>query len=303
MSIFLRAATVIILGALLSACGGGSSTAQSHGVIHLSATPANAAETINGTAVPTTLLDAVAKGRGLDLHVPEQRQKALAEVSQYVLLAQQAKKLNLLQQPDLAAMVEAARLQGVANAALLAYGRSHPISDAMVAKDYADQVKEVGDKTYRFTQLLFADKATADKAAAELVAGKSYSDVFDAYRSKARDAQSYPEVFPKQLPPPLALALTSLKPGQATKVPVKSKLGWHLLHLEGVNPFHAPPLAKVKDQVRSNLEKRQVAAYIESLKTNAKISVSQPAHAISVAAQSSNLRKAPGRIVNQSTPA
>lgn len=305
MSILLRAAAIIMLGASLGACGvGSSSAAHDNGVIHLSSDAAHAVEKINGIAVPKSLLEAVAKGRGLDLSVPAQRQKALDELSQYVLLAQQAKKLNLQQQPDLAALIEAARLQGVANAALLAYSRSHPVSDAMVAKDYADQIKEVGDKTYRFTQLMFADKATADKAAAELTAGKPFSEVYDAFRSKARDAQSYPEVFPKQLPPPLAAALTALKPGQATKVPIESKLGWHLLHLDGINPFHAPPLDKVKDQVRNNLEKKQVAAYVQSLKSQAKISISQPAQAVSVTPQeSSGMRRAPGRVVNQQTPA
>lgn len=305
MSILLRAAALIILGASLGACGtGSSSAAQGNGVIHLSANSANTVETINGTAVPKTLLEAVANGRGLDLKVPEQRQKAMDELSQYVLLAQQAKTLNLQQQPDLAAMVEAARLQGVANAALMAYSRSHPVSDAMVANDYAEQIKQVGDKTYRFTQLMFTDKATADEAAAELVAGKPFSDVYNAFRTKASDAQSYPEVFPKQLPPPLAAALTALKPGQATKVPVKTKLGWHLLALDGINPFNAPPLDKVKDQVRSNLQKKQVALYVESLKTSAKISVSQPAQVISVAPrESSGMIKAPGRMVNQKAPA
>ncbi|HET6632856.1 MAG TPA: peptidyl-prolyl cis-trans isomerase [Rhodanobacteraceae bacterium] len=301
MSIFPRVLIVAVLAATLAACAASSGSDK---VIQLPDAQGNAAETVNGIAVPQTLLDAIAKGRGLDMQLPQQRQAALDEAAQYVLLAQQAKKLRLQQQPDLAAMIEAARLRGVANATLLAYTRSHPVTDAMVAEDYANQVKEVGDKTYRFSQLLFADKATADKAAAELEAGTPFSKVFDEYSDKARDARAYPNVFPKQLPPPLAEALTSLKPGEATMQPVQTKLGWHLLHLDGVNPFHPPALDAVRDQVRSNLEKKQVAAYIDSLKAKATITAASPARPLSASAprQPQGMRKTRGPVAKQAAP-
>jgi parvulin-like peptidyl-prolyl isomerase len=128
---------------------------------------------------------------------------------------------------------------------------------------------------------MFADQATADKAAAELRTGKPFPKVFDAYRAKARDAQSYPGVFPKQLPPELAQALAALAPGQATKAPVKTSLGWHLLYLESVDPFEPPSLDKVKDRIRDALEQKQAQAYLDSLKQSASITLVAPANAAS----------------------
>lgn len=279
MNMRFRTLGALGLTGLLAACGSGSSgkgDSDANKVIHLQGNGDTAA-TVNGTPIPESLLDAVAKARGLDPDEPEQRSKALNELTQYVLLAQQADKLKIKQQPDLAAMAEAARLQGMAGAVLQAYSLSHPVTDKMVADDYARQAREAGNVTYRFTQLLFDSKAQADKAAAELSSGKSFQDVYDEWNSKVRDAQQYSGVFPRQLPDQLASALTSLKPGQTTPEPIQSKLGWHLLHLDGTDKFDAPPLSKVEDQVRRGMVEKQAKAWVESLKSQAKISVSSTA--------------------------
>ena len=276
MNTFLRTATLLVATAVLAACGAGSSDqGRDTSVVQLSGNGSVAA-TINGVKVPEPLLDAVAKVRGLDISVPEQREKAMDDLSQYVLLAEQAPKLKVRQQADLAASMEVARLQGVANAVLLAYNRNHPVTDDMVAEDYARQIKEAGDKTYRFTQLLFEDEAEADKVAAELAAGKSFTVVYDEWSSNARDAQSFSEVFPRQLPPQMAAVLTTLKPGESTKTPILTNLGWHLLHLDGVDPFQPPPLDQVRDKVRSGMEQKQVQAWLGSLKSEAKIIIEKP---------------------------
>lgn len=279
MNMRFRALGALGLMGLLAGCGAGSSAngdANANKVIHLQGNGDTAA-TVNGTRIPEALLDAVAKARGLDPDQPEQRSKALNELTQYVLLAQQADKLKVDQQPDLAAMAEAARLQGMAGAVLQAYSLAHPVTDKMVADDYARQASEAGSVTYRFTQLLFDSKAQADKAAGELSSGKSFQSVYDEWNSKVRDAQQYSGVFPRQLPDQLATALTSLKPGQTTPKPIQSKLGWHLLHLDGTDKFNAPPLASVEDQVRRGMVEKQAKAWVESLKSEAKISVSSTA--------------------------
>lgn len=278
MNIRFRAMAVMAVMALLAGCGAGSSSADGNAdkLINLEGS-SDAIVTVNDTRVPEALLDAVAKKRGLDVADPAQRSQALDELTQYVLLAQQAKRLKVSEQPDLAAMAETERLKGVASAVLLAYDRAHPVSDEMVAEDYARQTKEAGNTTYRFTQLLFDSEAQADKAAAELVSGKSFQDVYGEWSSKVRDAQQYDGVFPRQLPIPLAKALTSLKEGETTPNPVQSTLGWHLLHLDGTDPFTAPTLAQVEEQVRRGMQEKQAKAWVKTLKDNAKISVSSTA--------------------------
>ena len=298
MNIRFRALAAMAMMALLASCGSGTSTGDGGDggkVIHLEGN-GDVAATVNGAQIPEVLLDAVANGRGLDPNDPDQRKQALNELTQYVLLAQQADRLKVGEQPDLAAMAEAARLQGLAAAVLQAYNRAHPVTEKMVADDYARQTKEAGNTTYRFTQLLFDSKSNADKAAAELAAGKSFKDVYDEWSSKVRDAQQYSGVFPRQLPAPLATALTSLKQDGTTPSPVQSQLGWHLLHLDGTDAFKAPPLSKVEDQVRRGMQEKQAKAWVNSLKDDASISVSAKSQKLNAA----NLEPPPEKTATRS---
>lgn len=282
MNMRIRALILAGLAATLAACGAGSGDqvdATKGSVIHL-ASDGVAVATVNGTAIPESLLDAFARSHGLDVKQPEQRKEAIDNLVQYVLVAQQADKLKMRQQPDLAAMAEAARLQGVANAVLAAYDRAHPVTDQMVADDYARQAAEAGNVTYRFTQLLFNNKADADQAAAELAGGKAFQDVYDEWHDKVVDAQQYSGVFPRQLPDPLGQALTSLKPDDTTPRPIQTKLGWHLLHLDGTDDFKAPPLEQVEDKVRRGMQEKQAKAWVESLKSDARITVTPQAQTV-----------------------
>ncbi len=262
---------LLVVALLLAACQSGTSTEPAKRIVQLD-TAGPVAATVNGVAIPRSLVVAVAQRRGLDAADPTQYKQALDELTNTVLLAQSADKLKVYQQADLAAQVEAARLQGLAAAVLEAYRRAHPITDEMVASDYAEQVEEAGDKTYRFTQLLFQKKLDAIRVALELKNGASFKDVYAEWKDKAADAQSYSKVFPQQLPAPLAEALVQLQPG-GTSAPLQSRLGWHLLHLDGIDDFKAPPLDQVRETVRRGMEREQSDVWLKTLKDAASIEV------------------------------
>lgn len=268
----MRVAAVLLAATVLGACSNPSTDQQAAGVIHFQGT-GEVAAAVNGEQLPEALVAAVAHGRGLDPTKPKQRQQAVKELVGYVLLAQQADNLKVQQQQDLAAMVEVARLQSLANVVVLAYREAHPITDKMVADDYARQVQQVGSRTYNFTQLLFRDKADAEKAAAQLAAGQSFQQVYQAWQGKVLDGQRYTRVFPRQLPDALTKALTALQPGETTPQPVHSDLGWHLLHLDSTHHFDAPPLAQVKERVRRGMQDKQARAWVDSLRKKAGIDI------------------------------
>lgn len=63
-------------------------------------------ETVNGQAVPQVLLDLLAKERNLDLAQPEQRARAVLELTDYILLEQAAKAGDYSKDPKFSAEVE-----------------------------------------------------------------------------------------------------------------------------------------------------------------------------------------------------
>lgn len=244
-----RAIPLLVLVALAGCSGAG----QAPVIQYVAAEPALR---VNDQPVPSALLDEVARGRGLDLADAEQRQRAIKELSDYVLLANYARKQGMEGDPQFGATVEAQRLQGVANATMAFYARAHPISEQQLKAEYDTQVAKAGSDAYDFSQLLFDNEAEALKAGEELLAGAEWATVYAQWQGKAKQAREFKDVRLVQLPAPeLAEALKALKAGEATKVPVKSSYGWHLLYLAATKPVTPPAF----DAVRAELQKRMIA--------------------------------------------
>ena len=252
------------------------------------------AETVNGTPVPQALLEAVARARELDLAKPEQRAQALTLLTDYVLLSQAARQGNFFAEEKFRADVEAARIQGVANATLGLLQQQAPITDPVVRAEYESQVAQAGKFEYDFTQLLFDKADDALKVTAEIDAGKPFNAVYDAWRGKAKQAKAFSRVRQDQVPPELAKALAGLKNGETSRVPVKTDFGWHVVHLSIANPFTPPPFDQVKDSVRQGLLLRVGRERLQKLKEQAKVEYPPGARAPVVPAKSDAVNTAAG---------
>jgi peptidyl-prolyl cis-trans isomerase C len=264
----MRTFSLVVL-TLLAGCssgGGGVDTRPLQGDIS-----GPLAETVNGTPVPQELLEAVARARDLDLAKPQEREQALKLLTDYVLLAQAAQRDNFFAAAPFRADVEAARLQGLGNAALVQLQRQSPITDALVRSEYDAQIERSGKFEYDFAQLLFDNEGDASKAEQEIAGGKAFNEVYDAWRDKAKQAKTFNRVRQDQLPPELAKALADLKAGETTKTAVKTEWGWHVVHATAVNPFVAPPFDQVKDSVRQALVLQIGRERLQKLKEQAKI--------------------------------
>ena len=104
---------------------------------------------------------------------------------------------------------------------------------------------------YDFTQIVFRDEADANKAAAEIAGGQGVRQGRSkrTRRTRCRRARST-HVRAAQMPEPLAKALEAMKPGEVSKAPVQTPLGWHVVHLDAIAPHTPPPFEQVKESLR-----------------------------------------------------
>jgi parvulin-like peptidyl-prolyl isomerase len=254
----------------LTVVAGCSSSAHDERIVQLPAGEA-AVETVNGAPIPQSLLDAIAQQHKLDIGQPAQRDKALTLATDMVLLAQAAKRENFAADATFRAQVEASRLQGMASAAMVQFEQRTPISDSMLKAEYDNQVAQAGKVAYDFGQLLFDNEADALKAEGEIVSGKPFSDVFDAWHGKAKQARVFTRVRVDQVPPELAKALAALHNGESTKVPVKTEYGWHVVHLDIANPYTPPAFDQVKEGIRRSLLLKIGRERLDKLRQQARI--------------------------------
>jgi len=229
------------------------------------------AETVNGTPVPQALLETLARGHNLHLDKPDQREQALKLAMDLVLMAQAAQRENFFADPQFQADVEAVRLKGVADATIGAFEKQTPIGEDVLKAQYDTEIGQAGKFEYDFGQLLFADEGDALKAEDDILAGKPFPQVFDAWRSKAKQAKAFSRVRANQLPPALAKTLADMKNGETAKVPVKTEFGWHVVHLDIANPFTPPPFEQVKPGVRRSMQLKIGQQRLEKLREQAKV--------------------------------
>ena len=235
--------------------------------------PANGqiVETVNGVAIPQALLEAVARQHGWRTDQPAQRAQALHVLTDLILINEEAQRQNYLADPQLRADAELARLKSVADVAIAELEKHGTVDDAVLKAEYDAQTARTGKSAYDFTQLLFATEDDALKAEADVLAGKPFQQVYDAWRPKARQARAFTRVRLDQVPEELAKAISSMQNGETTKVPVKTQFGWHVVHLDIVNPYTPPEFDQVKEGIRRNMQMKINRERLDKLRQEAKI--------------------------------
>ncbi len=274
-----RWGAAVLLWSLLTACGGrdaGSDSALPDAL--------PVAQTVNGEGVPLLLLERLATERKLDLQVPEQRATALSELTDYLLLAQLARKENYAADLDFSAYVELNRLQALANATAIKLRDSATVDDSVLKAEYDAEIARLGNNQYDFSQLLFANESDALAAASDAV-DTPFDKVLESWSAKAAQARSFAAARPGQLPEPLAKALATLQAGDTLKVPVKTDFGWHIVHVTAVSPVVPPPFEQVKESIRATVLGQVVDQRIAKLRSDAVVKVETPAAAVDAPAE------------------
>ena len=231
------------------------------------------AETVNGTPVPQALIDAFVRVKApkADMSNPDQRAEILRVLSDYVLLAEQARHDRMQADPAFAAEVEVARLSALANGAILRLQQQTPITDDTLRAEYDGQVARAGKFEYDFSSLLFANAEDARKAAVDAQSGKPFAQVYDEWKGKVTQAKIMTKTNAAQMPAELAKAVAALKPGETLATPVQTEFGWHLVNLTTVNPYTPPPFEQVKESLREPVGRQVARQRLEKMREQAKI--------------------------------
>lgn len=275
MSLPLPVLLAIALAVLLTGCRAEPAAAPGGG--EGPATPlavSGAAEVVarvDGVAIDRRWLEALARGRGLDLQDPAQHAQLLDELVEYVVLVEAGRRDPALADPAVRAEIELNALSARASAVMARIAAVEDPGEAALRAEYESQRQINGALEYQVSHLLFADEAVAREAAAALAAGQSFPALRAAYGDRVRPPVELGWLKLGQLPEGLAGALRDLQPGSTTAEPVQSSYGWHLLHLDGTRPFEAPPFEQVREGIRRMLIAQASRARVDALKAAARI--------------------------------
>jgi peptidyl-prolyl cis-trans isomerase C len=240
------------------------------------AVPGVAAITVNGTDISAPIFESFAAAQGLSPASPENneaRHKLAKQLTDLELLAQDASRQKLDQDPELASSLLAQYYTTLAGASVQQYTKDHPLTEEQNQAAYEEWTKDLPTTEYHARHILVKDQATAQSILDKLATGGDFSKLaaefsMDPSKGNGGDLGWFT---PDQMVEPFAKAVTALKAGETAQTPVQTDFGWHVVRLEETRPVAVPKLEESRDAVTNHANNKLVENHLAELRKQAKI--------------------------------
>ena len=240
------------------------------------ATNDNAIITVNKKTIPQERIDLrlkVAAQQGQP-DSPDLRKLIREDLINLEVISQEATKLKLDQQAEVVQQIELTRQTALANAYVMDYVKSHPISEDALKKEYENQKTHLGNKEYKVEHILVDTEKEAQAIVAEL---KKKGSKFDKIAKKSsKDPGSKDKggdlgwTNPANFVQPFGEAILKLAKGEIS-APVQTQYGWHIIKLDDIRDLKVPTLEEVKGNLEKRLQQQSIQDAIKALRANADI--------------------------------
>jgi peptidyl-prolyl cis-trans isomerase C len=240
--------------------------------------PSGVIATVNGTAIPQSLLDqsVQASVRQGQKDSPELRQAIKNELIGREVVAQEATRLNLDKTPTAQQQFAQLKQNFLIDLAVIDYLTKHPATESDLRSFYDRQVKELTDaQQYKLRLITVATEAEAKSLLSQI--NKSKSDVFPALaKEKSIDASKQTSgaldwVVSTQIIPAIGNVIVNLPKGGVAASPIQTPAGWNIVRVEDKRPFKAPAFEDSKNQLANEWAQKMRMEYAQQLRNAAKI--------------------------------
>ncbi len=233
--------------------------------------------TIDGKPISGELFDAYAKVRARKSAselTDAQRKELLEQLIHLELTAGSALKAGLDKQAETAARLEISRLNVLADAALEEHLKGKEPTEQELRAEYETQVAAMSKVEYRARHILVATEPFAQSVIEKLRKGADFAALAGKESMDSKNSGGELGWFsPTSMVPEFAAAVAKLKKGEITQTPVQTQYGWHVIQLEDTREVTAPDFEEVKARLSQLVRQKKLQAYMEELKSTAKIDV------------------------------
>jgi len=264
-----RVAAAAAITIVLAACGKGQ---QAAAPAPAAATPTSpTVATVDGTPITRDAYDdylkSLLRGKPATDVTPDEKNQVLDQMINMQLIAAQADKDGLANDPDIATRLVLVRTQVLADAAAQKYLKSHEPTDEELHAAY----DAATDKTeYHAAHILVPTKEKAEQLIKKLKGGAKFEDVAKAESTDTSKANGGDLGWftTARMVKPFGDAVKSMKKGEISAEPVQTQYGWHIIRLDDTRDA---PFDQFKPQLTNGILQKKFQAYIESLRATAKI--------------------------------
>ena len=230
---------------------------------------------VNGKAIPKSRADALmaqALKNGQPAS-PDLEKQVRDEVVLREMFQQEAERRGLAASADFKTQMEFARQTLLIRELFADYTKKNPTSDAEIQTEYDKFKAQAGGTEMRARHILVEKEDEAKALIAQIKGGAKFEDLA---KKNSKDPGSGEKggdldfANPGSYVPEFAGALTKLKKGEMTELPVKSQFGYHIIRLEDTREAQLPPLAEVKPQIEQRLTQSKMAQFRDEIRSKAK---------------------------------
>jgi peptidyl-prolyl cis-trans isomerase C len=209
----------------------------------------------------------------------DQKSQVVDDLINMQLLADQAEKDALQNDPDTVAQLHLLHIRVLADAESQKFIKSLQPSDADLHAEYETAVAAMDKNEYKARHILVATKEEGEQIIKKLKGGAKFEDLAKAQSTDTGSKNSGGELgwfTTSRMVKPFADAVVALKKGEVTQEPVQTQFGWHVIQLEDTRDKAPPPFDQVKAQLANQVIRKKLQAYVADLKKNAKIDKTAP---------------------------
>lgn len=210
-----------------------------------------------------------------DINTAGARQAIIDELITQLLLAQQAKKQNLDENPQVALQMEMVKRNLLATAAVRDFLQEHTPSEEAIQEEYEKVTEEMKGKEYKARHILVDTEEEAKDIIVELDQGADFSELAKEHSKDTSGAEGGDlGWFTKDLMvKPFGDAVAVQEIGKYSAEPVETQFGWHVVIVDEVRNSEPPPLTQVKPQITQLLQSRMINEYLENLREKAEVEI------------------------------
>ncbi len=264
---------VVLSALLLSACSS-DDTNDATEQLTWRALEGEEIATINDQVVSEDLLYAYLNKRGLQITEPAQREAAIRDLVDLILMAESATDQGRVTSSTLQARLALQELDALFAEAMSRFAQNSEISESEVAAAYQEQVKKTGEKEYHLRHILVREEATALALAQRAQEGESFENLIAEYQPKVGPANAGDIGWLNlaQVPDSFSV-VASMEPGAISPTPLSSEYGWHVVQMVETREFDPPSMEEVSQGIRDNLFRERVQEHVESLRAEATVEI------------------------------
>ena len=143
------------------------------------------------------------------------------------------------------------------------------VNDAAVQKVYSDYVaKFKGQKEVKARHILVDDEKVAEDIIAQLKKGAKFDELAKKYSKDEADLGYFTK---NMMVPEFGEAAFSMKKGQYSDKPVKTKFGYHVIIVDDIRDAKPQQLDEVRPQIEGMLTQQALADAVDTLEKSAKV--------------------------------